>query len=235
MKRSYWAILALILITLALGMITACDQSRTPVEVNAPVVPTDPVVIIDDTNRSVTIIDPAVTEKPVIITATEYSQTYTCGDAEVVSETNYVRATWPGNNFEASFEKIDDTHHLERYTYNGVVLELVIDEFTGPTAEQIAQYQAFYPPQVLHPDAEALVKAFERAQPQLAEVVQARSVQNKKDGLPDMQLRPGWADYMCGTAQACFAIACRLGPNPVCLGCASVVVGCIIMDMFGWW
>jgi hypothetical protein len=47
MKRSTWAILALILTTLVLGMVAACDQSQTPVEVN-PVVTTEPVVTVND-------------------------------------------------------------------------------------------------------------------------------------------------------------------------------------------
>lgn len=250
MKRVHNVVRAVAFAVTTVGIMAACDRVETPVQVSAT---NAPAIAVDDVNHTIALTDPAYPQKPLIIrvdtsTRTQYMD---CGDFHVINGTNWLAEYTNQDYLEMSFEDFGNGRHLERYYFNGQVLELEINDLTGPSPEQIRQFLDFLPtdPAVNslanHPDGLLMASLLTRGEPSLVGIIQARTTDGQdyvgghmKDGLPEMQLlRPDWANVACGAAWACQAIACKVLPwtNPVCWGCTAAVVVCIIMDVFGWW
>jgi hypothetical protein len=244
MKRLHRIVPVVILAAFMLGIMAGCEQDRALLEVSSPA---EPEVVVNDANRTVTITDSSQPNRPLVIrgdlsTHTEYLD---CGEFHMVIAPGYVQEFTSRDFFEMSAEDLGNGRHLEHYYYNGSVLDLEIDDASGPTEEQRLAFLDFYPadPAVNslqgHPDGLRLVNLLSRAEPSLRTIIQDRTGRPagaKDDGLPELQLRPRWADMTCGAAHACSMVACKLGfQNPVCIGCSIVVVACALMDIFGLW
>ncbi|MEJ2719556.1 MAG: hypothetical protein P8181_00260 [bacterium] len=245
MKRSRCSISLVIVMTMIIGVMAACEQSRVT-EVNVPKTPDEPVVIVDPINQIVTITDPVQPHKPLIIEIDSHNRTqsFRCGEFTLMSADNWISTSTPDDYFEASFEPVDEFRHRERYYLNGRVLEFLVDDRRGPAAEQIQAYRDFYEnSQALDSNADARVMAdlLQRSRPALIEVIQQNDPELNgrwlAAGLGDEgepELRPRWLDMTCAAAYACTMIACKIFPliNPVCWVCMGVALGCLIISIF---
>jgi hypothetical protein len=204
-----------------------------------------PLVTVDDANRMIVVNNDSKVDRGLTIRVDTSTRTerLDCGDFHVVNGEGYIQEYTSQDFFEASSEDLGNGRHREHYFLNGKILELEIDDLTGATPEQIQQFEEFFPgdPAVNslanHPDGLTMAALLTKAEPELMTLVQERSERSAKGGLPEMQLRPKWADLSCGAASLCSMIACRISPltNPTCWICSAVVVVCLIMDIFGWW
>ena len=242
---------AVALALMTIGFLAACEQREAPADV---AIPAAPAVGVDAVNHTITLTDPMYPSTPVIIrvdvsTRTQYMD---CGDFHVVNGMNSFVEYTSRDYLEISFQELDNGSYVERYLFNGRVLELEIDNLTGPTDSQIEQFLDLFPTDPAmntlanHPDGRFMADVFTRAEPGLAMIVQAGAGENgdysggrTKDEIPGIQLlRPDWKEWIkrgCALAGVCSGIACRFFPaNPVCEFCAGASLACALVMLVNW-
>jgi hypothetical protein len=224
------------------------DKSAPPAAMTAPEAE-DPVLAIDDANHSLTVTDAAGRELSLRIDTASRVQYLDCGDFHVQAGPGFF-LEWTSRDYLAiEFEDLGGGRRIERYNFNGRVLEL---EMAGqPTEAQRKQFLDFYEADPAlntlegNPDGAAMAGLLERAGPLLVAAMDERDPERCKEylsrydkdtGLPPIELRPPWADVTCGVASVCAAIKCYIGglANWGCALCTYVKIVCAIMDMIGW-
>ena len=232
----------LLLTTLALGLIAACDQSR-PLEIAACAPSVVPEVIVDKAAKTVTVIDPSLPGKPLVIRVDEsnHTQSYEYGAFTLVSGRSYVTAYTGEDLYEVSWEEMSDTRYRERYYVNGAVLDLEIDG--AATEDQVQDFVEFYTANDTglgnHPDVTAMADLLQRAQPELVRLIRESNPDAYgpyASGSVGDELEmgmPKWLRIGCGAAALCAAIACRLTAltHPACWVCLGISLGCSIAVM----
>ena len=236
---------------MTIGIMAACEQRGAPADVS---IPPAPLIGVDSVNHTITLTDPLFPSTPVVIRVdvSSHTQYMECGDFHVINSTNSFAEYTSRDYLEISFEDLGNGSYLERYSFNGRVLELEIDNLAGPTDSQVEQFLEFLPtdPAVNtlanHPDGRFMADVFTRAEPGLALIVQSGASEygdysgvRTKDAMPEIQLlRPDWKEWIkrgCALAGICSGISCRFFPaNPVCELCAGASLACAIVMLVNW-
>ena len=228
------------------ALLSSCDRiDLTHPEEPKPQTVGTRLVTIDDASRTMVVQNVSEPSRNLTIRVNPSTRTehLDCGDFHVVNGEGYIQEYTSRDFFEASYEDLGNGCHREHYSFNGEILELEIADLTGPTPEQIQRFKDFFPsaPTVNslanHPDGLTMAALLTKAEPEIKTLVQERNDRRVKNGLPEIQLRPKWADFTCGAASLCAMIACRVSPttNPTCWICSAAVAVCLIMDIFGLW
>jgi hypothetical protein len=242
MRRTEWAVLLIIVTTLVLGIVAACEQGLSPSEETPPpIAPADPVITIDKPAKTISITDPVSPSRHLVITVDDITQTqtYTYGEFTMVSGQGYLTAMAGRDVYEFSWEETGDTRHSERYYVNGEVLTLEIDG--RPTDAQAQAFIDFHAANDTglgsHPDVVAMAGLWERAAPGMTTLVQASHpglLQSSKIGYDDPELGLGkWLKRVCTVAAVCASIACKFAPvtNPFCWVCGGISIGCAVASL----